>query len=192
MATSAPGGKGRSRQAVRQDGGAGVALAQILLQALQADGLQVSRYLWLQAAGRHWLGGAHLLHRVMLGRALEWRTTREAFVEDGAQRVDVRRRPHLLGPEHLHPLRTARGRVTLSGMLPDAERLRLLHGPYTAPPLKRGDRTFCHLRDAEVLITGWSDTPSPGRAAVRWAATGGKDDCGIHLGDLPSVCHVRS
>jgi WD40 repeat protein len=22
-------------------------------------------------------------------------------------------------------------------------------------------------------------------------ATGGKDDCGIHLGDLPPVCHVR-
>jgi hypothetical protein len=36
------------------------------------------------------------------------------------------------------------------------ERVRLLHGPYTPPPLKRGDRATCLLRDDDVLITGWS------------------------------------
>src|SRR5208282_1201600 len=35
--------------------------------------------------------------------------------------------------------------------------VQLLHGPYTAPPLKRGDRAFCLLRDTEVIITSWSD-----------------------------------
>ena len=38
---------------------------------------------------------------------------------------------------------------------------RLLHGPYTAPPLKRGDRATCLYRDGEVIITGWSDDRIP-------------------------------
>ena len=33
----------------------------------------------------------------------------------------------------------------------------LLHGPYTPPPLKRGDRAVCLYRDADVIVTGWSD-----------------------------------
>src|SRR5262245_6841055 len=49
----------------------------------------------------------------------------------------------------------------LFGMLPDAERFRLLHGPTAAPPLKRGDKAHCHFRDAEVVVTGWSDGPIP-------------------------------
>jgi hypothetical protein len=36
-------------------------------------------------------------------------------------------------------------------------RFRLLHGPYEAPPLRRGARTTCLLRDCDVVITGWSD-----------------------------------
>jgi hypothetical protein len=36
------------------------------------------------------------------------------------------------------------------------ERVKLLHGPYTPPPLKRGDRATCLLRDCDVIITGWS------------------------------------
>src|SRR5262249_30547714 len=36
-------------------------------------------------------------------------------------------------------------------------RFRLLHGPYQAPPLRRGDRATCLLRDGDVVITGWSD-----------------------------------
>ncbi len=36
------------------------------------------------------------------------------------------------------------------------EKCRLLHGPYYAPPLSRGDRATCLLRDADVVITGWT------------------------------------
>jgi hypothetical protein len=46
-------------------------------------------------------------------------------------------------------------------VLPERERLKLLHGPYTAPPLQRGDRAVCLFRDAEVVITGWSDATVP-------------------------------
>jgi hypothetical protein len=37
----------------------------------------------------------------------------------------------------------------------------LLQGPYTAPALHRGDRTTCLYRDAEVVITSWTDAPIP-------------------------------
>lgn len=33
----------------------------------------------------------------------------------------------------------------------------LLFGPYQPPPLRRGDRAFCLLRDTDVVITSWSD-----------------------------------
>jgi hypothetical protein len=36
----------------------------------------------------------------------------------------------------------------------DASRFQLLHGPYTATALKRGDRATCLFRDADVIITG--------------------------------------
>src|SRR5262249_39996674 len=38
-----------------------------------------------------------------------------------------------------------------------AERVKLLHGPYTPPPLRKGDRATCLLRDGTVVITSWSD-----------------------------------
>src|SRR5262249_46832057 len=38
-----------------------------------------------------------------------------------------------------------------------ADRVKLLHGPYRAPALKRGDRTTCLFRDGTVVITSWSD-----------------------------------
>jgi len=38
----------------------------------------------------------------------------------------------------------------------DTERNRLLFGPYQAPPLKRGDREFCLVRDAPVYVIGIS------------------------------------
>jgi hypothetical protein len=38
-----------------------------------------------------------------------------------------------------------------------AEYIQLLHGPYTAPSLKRGDKATCLYRDGDVIITGWSD-----------------------------------
>jgi hypothetical protein len=39
----------------------------------------------------------------------------------------------------------------------DLERVQLLFGPYKAPPLKRGDRAFCLVRDYPVVVIGWSD-----------------------------------
>jgi len=45
--------------------------------------------------------------------------------------------------------------------MPDAGPLALLHGPYRAPALRRGDRAFCLLRDCAVVVTGWSDAPIP-------------------------------
>jgi hypothetical protein len=36
------------------------------------------------------------------------------------------------------------------------DRYHLLHGSYTAPALKRGDRATCLYRDADVIVTGWS------------------------------------
>jgi hypothetical protein len=44
----------------------------------------------------------------------------------------------------------------------DSDRHRLLHGPYTPPPLQCGDRTFCLYRDAEAVVTGWTN------ARIRW------------------------
>src|SRR5262245_10036279 len=43
----------------------------------------------------------------------------------------------------------------------DAARTTLLFGPYTPPPLKVGDRLFCHYRDAEVVVYDWSTAPAP-------------------------------
>ena len=37
------------------------------------------------------------------------------------------------------------------------DRVRLLHGPYKAPRLRRGDRAFCLFRDCDVVVTGWTD-----------------------------------
>src|SRR5207249_3511763 len=39
--------------------------------------------------------------------------------------------------------------------------VKLLFGPYKAPPLRRGDRAFCLFRDCAVVVTGWSDAPIP-------------------------------
>jgi len=41
----------------------------------------------------------------------------------------------------------------------DRERIRLLFGPYEAPPLRRGERAFCLFRDAPVIVTNWTDAP---------------------------------
>jgi hypothetical protein len=37
----------------------------------------------------------------------------------------------------------------------------LLFGPYHAPALQVGDRTHCLYRDADVIITSWTDAPIP-------------------------------
>jgi hypothetical protein len=43
----------------------------------------------------------------------------------------------------------------------DADRLKLLFGPYKPPALRRGDRAFCLYRDAAVVVSGWSAAPIP-------------------------------
>jgi hypothetical protein len=40
----------------------------------------------------------------------------------------------------------------------NADHYQLLHGPYTAPVLRRGDRATYLFRGGDVLITGWSDS----------------------------------
>src|SRR5262245_63885425 len=42
-----------------------------------------------------------------------------------------------------------------------ADRHALHSGPYRPPPLRRGDRAFCLARDADVIVTGWSNGPIP-------------------------------
>ena len=41
------------------------------------------------------------------------------------------------------------------------ERVKLLFGPYQAPPIKRGDRAVCLFRDCDVIITGWTNARIP-------------------------------
>jgi hypothetical protein len=55
----------------------------------------------------------------------------------------------------------------------NAVRLKLLHGPYHAPPLKRGDRAVCLFRDADVVITSCSDAPIPWPRCQRAAQKAG-------------------
>jgi len=43
----------------------------------------------------------------------------------------------------------------MSPSIPDAPDL--LFGPYHPPALRRGDRTQCLVRDADVVVTSWSD-----------------------------------
>jgi len=43
----------------------------------------------------------------------------------------------------------------------DVDPTALLHGPYTAPALHKGDRTVCLFRDADVVITSWSNGRIP-------------------------------
>ena len=43
----------------------------------------------------------------------------------------------------------------------DPEKVKLLFGPYKAPPLRRGDRATCLYRRCDLVITGWSDARIP-------------------------------
>ena len=38
----------------------------------------------------------------------------------------------------------------------DRDRVKLLHGPYRAPPLRREDRATCLYRGCDVVITSWT------------------------------------
>jgi hypothetical protein len=37
------------------------------------------------------------------------------------------------------------------------DKIALLHGPYTPPALRKGDRALCLYRDATVVVTSWTD-----------------------------------
>jgi hypothetical protein len=45
--------------------------------------------------------------------------------------------------------------------MPGDNHVRLLHGPYVASSLRRGDRATCLFRDCLAVITRWSDAPIP-------------------------------
>jgi hypothetical protein len=49
----------------------------------------------------------------------------------------------------------------MSGMPRHPDRVKLLFGPYTPPPLRKGDRASCLYRDADVVVTGWRDDRIP-------------------------------
>src|SRR5262245_9438152 len=49
---------------------------------------------------------------------------------------------------------------------------RLLAGPYT-PPLRRGERTTCLYRDADVTVTSWTSAPIPWPRCCRPGTHGG-------------------
>src|SRR5262249_3918133 len=42
-----------------------------------------------------------------------------------------------------------------------SDRVKLLFGPYRAPPLKGGGRAFCLFRDCLVVVTSWTDARIP-------------------------------
>jgi hypothetical protein len=50
---------------------------------------------------------------------------------------------------------------------------RLLAAPYTPPPLRRGDRTFCLFRDTDVTVTSWTAAPIPWPRCCRPGTHGG-------------------
>src|SRR5262249_22369032 len=54
------------------------------------------------------------------------------------------------------------------------DKVRLLFGPYTPPPLRRGDRTTCLYRGTDVVVRGAS------RIRSRWAGAAAE------RGELPS------
>ena len=73
----------------------------------------------------------------------------------------------------------------------DADRVRLLHGPYAPPPLRKGDRAHCLLRDCTVVITSWT------AARISWprcrALNGPGGGSGILLdGELARVVRQES
>jgi hypothetical protein len=49
----------------------------------------------------------------------------------------------------------------MSRRRPHADHVKLLHGPYEPPALKKGDRAFCLFRDADVIVTSWTAARIP-------------------------------
>ena len=76
-------------QVIRQRLGRRVTPVRLLLQALQADGLQVARDVALEPARRHRLLRHHLLERGQRRGPLEGRPAGEHLVQERAQAVDI-------------------------------------------------------------------------------------------------------
>jgi hypothetical protein len=53
------------------------------------------------------------------------------------------------------------------------DKVKLLFGPYTPPPLRKGDRATCLYRDCDVVVTGWSDGRIPWPRCRSLEARGG-------------------
>jgi hypothetical protein len=85
-------------QVVLQGRGGGVPEARVLVQALQADGLQVPRHPGVQQRRRHRVPIEQLLHGFHRRRGPKGRPAGQHLVEDRAQRVHVRRRADRAGP----------------------------------------------------------------------------------------------
>jgi hypothetical protein len=49
----------------------------------------------------------------------------------------------------------------------DADRYKLLHGPYAPPAARRGDVLHCEYRDADVRVGGLTDAPVPWPRAMK-------------------------
>ena len=75
-----------------------VALVRFFSEALEADRFQIARRLAVERARRHRFLLAHLSHGLQGRGRLERRPARQALVQDGPQRVDVRRAADLPRP----------------------------------------------------------------------------------------------
>src|SRR5205809_206754 len=63
-------------------------------------------------------------------------------------------------------------------VMPEPDRLQLLHGPYLPPRVRRGDRLFCEIRGT-VVVGGYTDAPIPWPRLKKGGA-----NCLILCGDL--------
>jgi hypothetical protein len=82
-------------QVVRQGGSREVAAVGLLVEAFEADGLQVSRQVVAQPRGGDRLGPQHLAEQITAIVPLERRAAGEQLVQDGPQRVDIDGRAQL-------------------------------------------------------------------------------------------------
>jgi hypothetical protein len=78
-----------------------------------------------------------------------------------------------------------------------ADPIELLHGPYTPPPLRKGDRAVCLAWDADVVVTEWSSGrlswPRCRRPGTRGAGSGLLVDAelarAVRCESVAAVCH---
>jgi hypothetical protein len=115
-----------------------IALFRLLFQAFQADRLQIAGRLRLQESQRDGVVLADLLESFHQRRTLERRPSREQFIQNHAQRIDVGGRPDLIDRARSLLRRHVTGRAE------DIARLRV--GVVRAGPL--GESKISDLRRA--------------------------------------------